>query len=117
TGPREILFIPAKDPRKEVWNGVRMSPSDPGIESRTGFVLVKPFSELRVTLETLMKSYGSVYTILPYTKELGGYPHEKETVEWLKLAAPLAEPKDIRKQIWALRLIKSPTEIGFLRQA
>src|SRR6516225_6850771 len=31
-GPREILFLPPKDPNKEKWNGVRMSPSDPGIE-------------------------------------------------------------------------------------
>jgi Xaa-Pro aminopeptidase len=117
TGPREILFIPAKDPKKEVWNGVRMSPSDPGVESRTGFALVKPYSELRATLENLLKSYKAVYTILPYEHELGGYPHEKETVEWLKIAVPQAEPKDIRKQIYELRVIKSPTEIAFLRQA
>ncbi len=116
-GPREIFFIPTKDPHKEVWNGIRMSPSDPGIESRTGFALVKPFSELRATVESLLKAYGSIYTILPYTHELGGYPHEKETVEWLKLAAPQAELKDIRKEIAELREIKSPTEIAFLRQA
>src|SRR5690348_6022538 len=36
-GPREILFLPAKNPGKEKWNGVRMSPSDPGIEARIGF--------------------------------------------------------------------------------
>jgi len=36
-GPREIFFLPAKNPSKEKWNGVRMSPSDPGIEARTGF--------------------------------------------------------------------------------
>jgi len=117
TGPREILFLPAKDVRKEVWNGVRMSPSDPGIEARTGFALVKPYSELRATLENILKSYKTVYTTLPYEKELGGYPHDKETFEWLKAVAPQAEIKDIRKQIWTLRVIKSPTEIGFLRQA
>ncbi|MGB2627338.1 MAG: Xaa-Pro peptidase family protein [Candidatus Acidiferrum sp.] len=117
TGPREILFLPAKDVRKEVWNGVRMSPSDPGIEARTGFALVKPYSELRSTVESILKSYKTVYTTLPYEKELGGYPHDKETLEWLKTVAPQAEIKDIRKQIWALRVVKSPTEIGFLRQA
>src|SRR5208282_4428872 len=31
---QEILFLPAKDPAKEKWNGLRMSPSDPGIEAR-----------------------------------------------------------------------------------
>src|SRR5215831_10582408 len=46
-GSREILFLPAKNPGKEQWNSVRMSPSDPGIEARTGFAAVKPFPEMR----------------------------------------------------------------------
>jgi Xaa-Pro aminopeptidase len=117
SGPREILFIPPKDARKEVWNGVRLSPTDPGIESRTGFALVKSYSEFRVTLENLLKSYGTVYTILPFDHELGGYPHEKETVEWLKAVAPQTAAKDIRKEIYQLRVVKTPTEITLLRQA
>src|SRR6266849_9929767 len=36
-GPREFFYLPAKNPLKEKWNGVRMSPGDPGIEARTGF--------------------------------------------------------------------------------
>jgi len=116
-GPREIFFLPAKNPSKEKWNGVRMSPSDPGIEARTGFALVKPMPELRATVERLAKIYPSFYTILPYERELGGYPHEKEVVDWLKLAAPQAALKDIRANINDLRVIKSPTELSLLRQA
>jgi Xaa-Pro aminopeptidase len=116
-GPREILFLPAKNPAKEKWNGVRMSPSDPGIQARTGFTDIRPFSEMRATIERLARFYPAFYTILPYEKELGGYPHEKETVDWLKLAAPQVNLKDIRGNIIDLRLIKSPTEIAFLRQA
>jgi len=116
-GPREILFLPPKDPRKEKWNGVRMSPSDPGIESRTGFASVKPMPELRATVERLARAYSTFYTILPYQKEMGGYPHEKETADWLKLAAPEAAIKDIRSSLTELRLIKSPTELALLRQA
>ena len=116
-GPREILFLPPKNPSKEKWNGVRMSPSDPGIESRTGFALVKPMPELRATVERLAKIYPTFYTILPYQRELGGYPHEKETVDWLKQAAPAVTVRDIRPSISDLRLIKSPTELALLRQA
>jgi len=116
-GPREILFLPAKNPNKEKWNGVRMSPSDPGIESHTGFPSVQPFSEMRATVEKLAKLYPSFYTILPYEKELGGYPHEKAVVDWLQLAAPQVKLKDIRAQVAALRQIKSPSELVFLRQA
>ena len=116
-GPREILFLPAKNPAKEKWNGVRMSPSEPGIQVRTGSADVRPFSEMRATIERLAKFYPAFYTIFPYEKELGGYPHERETVDWLKLAAPRTNLKDIRGSIIDLRLIKGPTEIAFLRQA
>src|ERR1051325_10429025 len=68
-GPREILFLPAKDPGKEKWNGVRMSPSDSGIEARTGLATVKPFPEMRATVENLAKLYPTFYTILPYEQE------------------------------------------------
>ena len=116
-GPREILFLPAKNPAKEKWNGVRMAPSDPGIQARTGFADVRPFSEMRATIEKLVQFYPALYTILPYEKELGGFPHEKQTVDWLKLAVPQASLKDIRNNITDLRLIKGPTEIAFLREA
>jgi Xaa-Pro aminopeptidase len=116
-GPREIFFLPPKNPGKERWNGLRMSPNDPGIESRTGFAQVKPYPELRATVERLAKLYPSFYTVLPYEHENGNSPHEKETVDWLKLAVPQANVKDIRTNITDLRAIKSPTEIALLRQA
>ncbi len=115
---RETLFLPAKNPQKEKWNGVRMSPSDPGAEARTGFAAVKTFdSDFRSVVENLAKAFPNFYTILPYQKELGGYPHEKAVVDWLQLAAPQAKLKDIRAQIGAMRQIKSPGEIAFLKQA
>ncbi len=116
-GVREILFLPAKDPAKEKWNGVRMSPSDPGIEALSGFAVVKPFSEMRATVEKLAKTYPTLCTILPYEKELGGYPHEKNLVDWLQLIAPQDKLKDVRQAIYALREIKSPGEIAFLTTA
>jgi Xaa-Pro aminopeptidase len=116
-GPRELFFLPAKDPAKEKWNGVRMSPTDPGIEARTGFATVKPFGQLRATVEKLGKIYVSTWTIQPYDTELGGFPHEKEVVDWLQLATPQVKLKDIRQQIYALRPVKSPGEIAFLKQA
>jgi Xaa-Pro aminopeptidase len=115
--PGEILFLPAKDPVKEKWNAFRMSPKDPGIEARTGFPAVKPFDDLKPEVERLAKAYSTLYTILPYAKENGGYPHEKEVVEFLTGAAPQAKLKDIRAQIDAMRPIKSPGEIAFLKQA
>jgi Xaa-Pro aminopeptidase len=117
SGPREFLFLPAKYPQKEKVSGVRMSPSDPGIEARTGFAMVMPIEGMRATVERLAKAYPNFLTILPYEKELGGYPHEKAVVDWLAVAAPRARLKDIRAQIGTLRQIKSPGEIAFLKRA
>jgi Xaa-Pro aminopeptidase len=116
-GPKEILFLPPKDPQTEKWNGVRMSPSDLGIESHTGFSTVKSTEELRAAVENLAKSYSAFCTILPYRYENGGYPHEKEFTDWLALVAPQAKLKDIRPQIESQRQIKSPGEVAFLQKA
>ena len=116
-GPREILFLPTKNPQKEKWNGVRLSPTDPDTSSRTGFASVQPFAEMRAIVEKLARYYPNFATILPYDKEIGGYPHEKAVVDWLQLAAPGAKLKDIRGAIETLRTIKSPDELAFLKKA
>jgi Xaa-Pro aminopeptidase len=117
-GPRELLFLPAKEPQKEKWNGIRMSPTDRDISKRTGFGSVEPFGEMRAAVEKLAKAYPvNFYTILPYEKENGGYPHEKGVVDWLQMAEPQVKLKDVRGNIEALRVIKSPAEITFLRKA
>ena len=116
-GPREILFLPLKDPSREQRTGMRMSPSDPGIEARTGFSRVEAFPEMRGAVEKLAKLYFNLYTILPYEKENGGYPHEKAVIDWLQLAVPQAKLKDVRSQIDSLRQIKSAGELAFLKQA
>jgi Xaa-Pro aminopeptidase len=116
-GPQEILFLPPKNLAKEKWNGPRMSPSDPGIQARTSFASVLPFPEMRATLEKLARLYPTIYTILPYEKENGGYPHEKEVVDWIHTSVPQTKLRDIRLNIEDLRQIKSPSEIAFLTQA
>jgi Xaa-Pro aminopeptidase len=68
-------------------------------------------------VEALSREFSTFYTILPYQRELGGYPHEKEVVDWMKLAAPEGTLKDVRSNITDLRRIKTPTEITLLRQA
>jgi Xaa-Pro aminopeptidase len=116
-GPQEMLFLPPKNAAKEKWNGLRMSPTDPGIQSRTGFASVLPFPEMRATLEKFAKLYPTIYTILPYEKENGGYPHEKEVVDWIHTSVPQTKLGDIRSNLEALRQIKSLGEIAFLTQA
>ena len=115
--PQETLFLPPKNPEEEHWNGLRMSPSDPDIQPRTGFSSVEPFPQMRAEVEKVAKLYPAFATILPYHKENGGYPHEEAVVNWIKLVAPRANLEDVRAKITALREIKSPGEIAFLTQA
>jgi Xaa-Pro aminopeptidase len=116
-GKSEILFLPPKDTAKEKWNGVRLSPTDPGIEARTGFASVQPISELAATLQKIATTSGQVYTVLPYETEMGGYPHEKDEMEWLDKNVPGLKRADIREKIAAMRQIKSPGELLFLKRA
>ena len=116
-GPREILFLPAKNAAKEKWNGVRLSPDEKDISARTGFDAVEPFANMRTVVEKLAKAYPTFYTILPYEKENGGYPHEQEVGDWLQLVAPQTKLKDIRGAIETLRAVKSPGELAFLKKA
>src|SRR5277367_344100 len=41
TGPREILYLPPRDPNFERWDGPRLGPDDPGIRGKTGFASVE----------------------------------------------------------------------------
>jgi Xaa-Pro aminopeptidase len=116
-GKSEILFLPPKDTAKEKWNGVRLSPTDPGIEARTGFASVQPISELAATLQKIATTSGQVYTVLPYETEMGGYPHEKDEMEWLDKNVPGLKRADVREKIAAMRQIKSPGELLFLKRA
>jgi len=76
-GPREILFLPAKNPGKEKWNGVRMSPNDPGIQAHTGFADVRPFSEMRATIEKLARFYPAFYNRSSLREGTGRLPPRK----------------------------------------
>lgn len=116
-GPREILFLPPRNPARERWVGPRPGPDDPDITQKTGFAAVKPFPQMRASLEKLAKAYTNFYTILPYQKELGGYPHEKEWALYLRQTVPQAKLDDLRAKIGAMRQIKSPGEIAFLTKA
>jgi len=118
TGPREILFLPARNLKKEAWNGPRLSPDDPAIHEKTGFASVlSSDTQFRPAVEQLAHLYHDFFTILPYEQENGGYPHEKEFTAWLAGLAPKVAFQDIRAQISRLREIKSPGEIAFLQRA
>jgi Xaa-Pro aminopeptidase len=115
-GPNEILFLPTRDLPQERWDGVRMGPDDPGIAAKTGFAAVQNYSQLKDRLEELGKSYHELFTILPHNDD-AGYPHARETSDWVRQNAPKLSLQDATAAIGALRQIKTAGEIALLQKA
>ena len=115
-GPREIFYLPPREPASERWNGPRMGPHDTGIAGKTGFAMVRPFDELQGDLEKLSKVFSTFYTTLPARDE-AGYPHNAEWLAWLKQAAPQANFKDITEKLGAMRQNKSASELALIQKA
>jgi Xaa-Pro aminopeptidase len=116
TGPREILYLPPRDPSAERWNGPRMGPDDPGIQEKTGFTRVETFAKLHDTFAALAKNYPEIYTELPGPHD-EGYPHSANWSQWVKDAAPQASLKDISSAVGTLRATKSPGELALIQKA
>ena len=115
-GPREILYLPPRDPQQERWEGPRLGPDDPGIKEKTGFAAVESFTKLHETLAALAKDFPTIYTELPDPDE-DGYPHAANWSKWVKEAAPQATLKDISPAVGTLRAIKSPGELALITKA
>jgi Xaa-Pro aminopeptidase len=114
--PREILYLPPRDPAKERWEGPKMGPGDLDVAEKTGFQTVKPFANLRADLENLTQTFPNFYTLLPAPHE-EGYPHFTTWSTWVRQAVPQEKLSDIAPAITALRQIKSPGELVMLQKA
>jgi Xaa-Pro aminopeptidase len=115
-GPHEILYLPPRDPKEEVWEGPKIGPDDPGVAGKTGFQAVEPIANLRGDLTKLAKTYPNFYTILP-PKQEEGYPHFTESVALIRDAIPHSNLKDIAPQLYAMRQIKSDAELALMQKA
>jgi Xaa-Pro aminopeptidase len=115
-GPREILFLPPRDPAEEKWEGPKMGPDDPGVAEKTGFQAVEPSEKLRGELEKLAKRFRNFYTLLP-PKQEEGYPHLTNSSAWIREALPRAHVKDITPALAAMRQVKSPGELALIQKA
>ena len=115
-GPRDILYLPPRDPRQEKWEGPKMGPDDPGIALQMGFESVAPFPQLKTDLAALARIYKTVYTILPPKPE-DGYPHFTDALAFLHAAMPGSTVKDVAPAIYAMRQVKTPGELTLLEKA
>ena len=118
TLPREILFLPRRDPQQEQWTGPKLDPANPATAPQTGFAVVKETESFKNELRRYAAAYRVVYTLLPdphgteVQRALG-----KERVEQLRAIFSSADMRDARREIARLRQVKSETELTLIRRA
>jgi Xaa-Pro aminopeptidase len=115
-GPREILYLPARNLGQEKWEGPKAGPADPDAAAKTGFESVRPLANLKGDIEKLAKAYSNFYTVLPPQHE-EGYPHFTESAAQIRAAIPNASLKDIEPPLSAMRQMKSAGELALLQKA
>lgn len=106
TRQSEVLFLPPRDPRMELYTGSKLGPDDPEAPKQTGFERVMPKSALESAFLKVMETAPRIY-LIP-----GDVRGQK-----LKSLAVLHEEADAAQAIARLRMVKSPAEIELIAKA
>lgn len=106
TRQTEILFLPARDLRMELYTGRKLGPDEPDAPKQAGFDRVMPKSALESTFLKVLETARWVYTI-------PGDPR----VQKLKSLAAFHEDADAAPAIARLRMVKSAAEIELITKA
>ncbi len=106
TKTEEILFLPERNPRQEIFTGRKLGAEDADAPARTGFATVLPRHGIESAFAHALETSTHVYTI-------AGDP------QGLKLAqlAPFHDSRPAGPMIAKLRMVKSPAEIELLTKA
>ncbi|MFQ5663852.1 MAG: aminopeptidase P N-terminal domain-containing protein [Terriglobia bacterium] len=115
--PKDTLFLPPRDNRRERWEGIKLGPDDPDVREKTGFARVKPFSALRADLERLLEIFPNLYTLFPRSGPNSAATHAGRWLAWLRTVAPAAGLHDVRGALGTMRQVKSESELKRLRVA
>jgi Xaa-Pro aminopeptidase len=114
--PTEVLYLPARNPSQEKWEGPKIGPLDPGVQETTGFKDVEPIAKLKGDLEKLLETHKTFYTLMPPKNEQG-YPHLATSVADIRSMIPGATLADIAPALDAMRQVKSAGELSLMQKA
>ena len=105
--PREILFLPERNPDREKWTGRKIGPGDENVRGEiTGFETVMPAERFETELHDVLQAYARIYTLT-----------DQPAMARLKLLEPLREISNAAPAIAKLRMSKSPEEIAMIQRA
>ena len=118
-GYREILFLPTRNKRLELYTGVKLDASSPDAPQRTGITEVKPLTDLPAVINDLAASDRRELRHLYVQTDL---PQGKNAVAWTATTLGISadstpEAADVRSLIEPIRAIKQAGEIELIRKA
>jgi len=114
---RTTLYVPVRDPAREVWTGSRLGVD--GVARVTG-VAARPVEELIPALDTLLRAQPRLMIATdPGEVERPSWLHpvERLFVDTIRARVPNLEVVDVTQQLQQLRAVKSPSELALIRRA
>jgi Xaa-Pro aminopeptidase len=106
TPQTEILFLPPRDLRMEVYTGRKLTADDPDAAKHTGFDRVMPKSAIESAFLKVLETSSRIYTV-------PGDPRGQK----LRMLAVFHDEADAVQAIAPLRMVKSPAEIELIAKA
>lgn len=115
---RALLYVPQGDPRRALYDGF---PPDSAATLRSLGLGVRDLATLRPTLDSLIAAGLPFYTLADFASRdyvrTDSLTRGRRYVEQLIEAHPGLEVRDAHAHLDALRIGKSPAEMGLLRRA
>ena len=102
----ELLLLPRRDPKKELFAGRLAAPGDDGLAARTGFTTVLSAESFESQLFKMLETSAKVLTLESHPR-----------TEKLKSLLALRKVSDATSMIAKLRAVKSETELTLLRRS
>jgi Xaa-Pro aminopeptidase len=114
---REILFLPTRNPRAEMYTGAKIDANTPDVTAKTGFDEVLPMTELPAVLNKLIAGDRQRARSIYLQKDsVPGRALVHFTAATLGMAN-VPDALDIAELTTPLRAVKSPAEIELLKKA
>jgi Xaa-Pro aminopeptidase len=104
--PREILFLPQRNPGQEKWTGRKVGPDDANLREMTGFEIVMPGEKFEGELRNVLDAFAQIYTL-----------KDQPAATRLSQLALLRDMGNAAPAIATLRMHKSPEEIALIQHS
>ncbi len=114
---REILFLPTRNLRLELYTGAKLDAASPGVTQATGVDEVLPMTELPKVLGEMIAQNRN---LMRHLWSQTSIPQAKALAEWT--AATLGSPSapewnDVGALTQELRVVKDPGELALIKKA